>query len=220
MMASLECVSPTSAMSDIYEQKRKDLDDYLDHFKAVENQVGVLVMIDGKVMGSDSFGYQETLEQLFVYDARDYAEPLSFGYSLSNPSASAAEFPSYSEPCAVVFSLRDMRVDIAMGMGLLGLRMLAINATDGDPTGRGFLARDTPAIHLTPKWRRTCGFWTRHAWRSSGPTASRTGASVSSTSTRLNRWLRVGRRSANAAMTRPLRLRGTPGDLSRGPTRT
>ena len=94
--------------------------------------------------------YFETLEQLFVYDARDYAEPLSFGYSLSNPSASAAEFPSYSEPCAVVFSLRDMRVDIAMGMGLLGLRMLAINATDGDPTGRGFLARDTPAIHLTP----------------------------------------------------------------------
>jgi hypothetical protein len=65
MMASLECASPTSAKSDIKEQKRKDLDDYLDHFKAVENQVGVLVMIDGKVMGSDSFGSQETLEKLF-----------------------------------------------------------------------------------------------------------------------------------------------------------
>ncbi len=94
--------------------------------------------------------YFETLEQLFVYDANDYAEPLSFGYSLPNQAASSAEFPSYSEPCAVVYAMRNMRVDVAMGMGLLGLRMLAINATKEEPTGRGFLARDTPAIRLTP----------------------------------------------------------------------
>ncbi|MGQ9731338.1 MAG: FtsX-like permease family protein [Candidatus Zipacnadales bacterium] len=94
--------------------------------------------------------YFETLEQLFVYDASDYAEPISFGYSLSNQAASAAEFPSYSEPCAVVYALRDMRVDIAMGMGLLGLRMIAINASEKAPTGRGFSAQTTDAIRLTP----------------------------------------------------------------------
>ena len=94
--------------------------------------------------------YFETLEQLFVYDATDYAEPLSFGYSLSSQAASAAEFPSYSEPVAVVYSLRNLRVDVAMGMGLLGLRMLALNADPSDPTGRGFLARDTRSIPLTP----------------------------------------------------------------------
>ena len=90
--------------------------------------------------------YLETLEQLFVYDASDYAEPISFGYSLTNQAASAAEFPSYSEPCAVVYSLRNMRVDVAMGMGLLGLRLVATNASPADPTGRGFSARHTDAI--------------------------------------------------------------------------
>lgn len=94
--------------------------------------------------------YFETLEQLFVYDAADYAEPISFGYSLPNQAASAAEFPSYSEPCAVVYSLRNMRVDVAMGMGLLGLRMVAINADADRPFGRGFSPRETHAIRLTP----------------------------------------------------------------------
>ena len=94
--------------------------------------------------------YFETLEQLFVYDATDYAEPISFGHSLSNQAASAAEFPSYSEPCAVVYSLRDLRVDVAMGMGLLGLRLVAINATEDDPEGQGFPARTTSAIRMTP----------------------------------------------------------------------
>jgi hypothetical protein len=94
--------------------------------------------------------YFETLEQLFVYDATDYAEPLSFGYSLSNQAASAAEFPSYSEPCAVVYALRNTRVDVAMGMGLLGLRMVAINGDPDEPFGRGFSARRSGAVGLTP----------------------------------------------------------------------
>jgi hypothetical protein len=94
--------------------------------------------------------YFETLEQLFVYDATDYAEPLSFGYSLSNQAASAAEFPSYSEPCAVVYSLRNSRVDVAMGMGLLGLRMVATNADEQAPFGRGFSARQARSVALTP----------------------------------------------------------------------
>lgn len=49
------------------------LDDYLEHFKAVENQVGVLVMIDGKVMGSYSFGSHGTLEKLFRKLVTSYA---------------------------------------------------------------------------------------------------------------------------------------------------
>lgn len=73
MMSSFECESPTSAMSDIYEQKRRDLDDYLDHFKVVENQVGVVVMIDGKVMGDDCFGSYETLEKVFKKLVTSYA---------------------------------------------------------------------------------------------------------------------------------------------------
>ncbi|MFQ5843316.1 MAG: ARPP-1 family domain-containing protein, partial [Thermodesulfobacteriota bacterium] len=32
MMCSLDCLSPTAAMSDVYEQKRGSLDEYLNHF--------------------------------------------------------------------------------------------------------------------------------------------------------------------------------------------
>jgi hypothetical protein len=73
MMCCLECDSPTSAMSEIYEQKRGDLDEYLKHFRIVENQVGIVVMIDGKVMGGDSFGARETLEKVFTKIVTSYA---------------------------------------------------------------------------------------------------------------------------------------------------
>jgi hypothetical protein len=73
MMCSLDCESPTAAMSDIYEQKRRDLEDYLNHFKVVKDQVGVVVMIDGKVMGGDSFGSPEILEKVFTKLVTSYA---------------------------------------------------------------------------------------------------------------------------------------------------
>ncbi len=73
MMYSLDCESPTAAMSDIYEQKRGDLEDYLNHFKVVKDQVGVVVMIDGKVMGGDSFGSPEILEKVFTKLVTSYA---------------------------------------------------------------------------------------------------------------------------------------------------
>ncbi len=93
--------------------------------------------------------YFQTLQKLFVYDADDYSEPISFGYSLSQ-MGSAAEFPSYVEPCAVVYSQPKLRVQVTMGMGLLGIRMVAINATPEKPTGEGFRAIATPSIPLTP----------------------------------------------------------------------
>jgi len=72
-LCSFDCFSETSAMSEIYEQKRGDLDEYLKHFKIVENQVGIVVMIDGKVLGGDSFGARETLENVFTKLVTSYA---------------------------------------------------------------------------------------------------------------------------------------------------
>ena len=94
--------------------------------------------------------YLQTLEQLYVYDAGDYSEPLSFGYALSSPAASGAEFPSYVEPCAVVLAPRDTRVSVGMGMGLLGLRLLALNSSLARPQGVGFDPSRTPRLTLTP----------------------------------------------------------------------
>ncbi len=93
--------------------------------------------------------YFQALQQIFVYDARDYAEPVSYGYSLYQPGQSA-EFPSYVEPCAVVYSMPDVDLQVTMSMGLLGVRLVLINATPERPTGEGFPAAETPRIVMTP----------------------------------------------------------------------
>ncbi|MCX7599098.1 MAG: M28 family peptidase [Armatimonadetes bacterium] len=92
--------------------------------------------------------YFQTLRQLYVYDARDYAEPMSFGYSLGKTGVQS-EFPSYVEPCAVIYSQPDVQLQVTMSMGLLGVRLVLINATEKRPTGEGFPAAETPTIAMT-----------------------------------------------------------------------
>lgn len=94
--------------------------------------------------------YFQTLQRLFVFDAKDYSEPISFGYSLSELTGAGAEFPSYVEPAATVFSIPNVDLQIAMSMGLLGVRMVLINSTDEQPEGIGFRASKTPRIPFTP----------------------------------------------------------------------
>jgi hypothetical protein len=94
--------------------------------------------------------YFQTLQKMFIYDAKDYSEPISFGYSLSQMGASASEFPSYVEPTAAIYSMPDVDLQVTMAMGLLGVRMVLINATEDAPTGKGFPALETPRIPFTP----------------------------------------------------------------------
>jgi len=127
--------------------------------------------------------YFEALEQLFVFNAEDFSEPRSYGYSLAQVATETAEFPSYVEPCAVVYSMPDQRVQIAMGMGLIGLRMVLTNAPGagiglhadaGPETGRiierpraegyGFRAAETRSIPYTP-YQAAHDMWTLDEWR-------------------------------------------------------
>jgi len=78
----LEAESPTMAMADIYEKERSSLSDYGKHFRPVEMQVGAVLLINGKVVGLDSFGKPGTLVQVFrklvesyALDAVDWSEP-------------------------------------------------------------------------------------------------------------------------------------------------
>jgi len=57
--------SPTEAMSDIYEQEKTSIDEYLKSFRVVPNQVGMIVLIDHQVVGMDSFGKSDTLKKVF-----------------------------------------------------------------------------------------------------------------------------------------------------------
>jgi hypothetical protein len=45
--------SPTGAMRDIHEAKKEDLDAWLEHYPLLEEQKGMLVMVNGKTVGLD-----------------------------------------------------------------------------------------------------------------------------------------------------------------------
>jgi len=45
--------APTGAMRDALESRQEDLDEYLEHFPVVAGQNGLLVMVNGKVIGMD-----------------------------------------------------------------------------------------------------------------------------------------------------------------------
>jgi len=71
--ARMEAVSPTMAMAEIYEKKRSSLADYVDHFRLAEMQVGSVFLINGKVVGLDSFGKPETFAKVFKKLVQSYA---------------------------------------------------------------------------------------------------------------------------------------------------
>lgn len=64
--------SPTGAMRDIYEARKKDLDDYLQAFSPVLRQKGLLVFIKGKPAGMDFVSREKAFSSLFNKLLRSY----------------------------------------------------------------------------------------------------------------------------------------------------
>ena len=60
-----EAHSSTGAMSDVYEHRKFELDDYLKAFTLVPSQMGVLFLIDGEVAGFDVLSREAAFGQLF-----------------------------------------------------------------------------------------------------------------------------------------------------------
>ena len=65
--------SATGAMKDAYESRQKDLEDYTGAIHQVENQVGLLVLIDGKPAGCDLFSRPESFATISEHLTRSYA---------------------------------------------------------------------------------------------------------------------------------------------------
>ena len=85
--------SPTRAMADIYAAKEKELDDCLDTFSHVPNQKGLLVLVNGKVMGFDLISRAAAYEVLhpklvksYVMDALLQKRMAAAQQSLTMPS--------------------------------------------------------------------------------------------------------------------------------------
>jgi hypothetical protein len=87
----MEADSPTMAMSKIYKKKRSLLVDYVEHFRLVEMQVGAVFVINGKVVGLDTFGSTETfgkvvrkLIESYALDAIDWSNQEGSGKTLKS----------------------------------------------------------------------------------------------------------------------------------------
>ena len=60
-----EDLSPTSALSDLYDAKRETSEDYLKNFSPVEKQLGLAVFIDGNMAGIEFLGRHDTFQLLY-----------------------------------------------------------------------------------------------------------------------------------------------------------
>jgi hypothetical protein len=96
----LAASSPTSAMSDMYEQHAAKLEDYVRSFAPAEGQVGMMFAIDGRIVGFDLFDCAETLRKLFPKLIRSYALDAldaSLGKETEAKAPSAADATEFLE---------------------------------------------------------------------------------------------------------------------------
>lgn len=112
-MARLDAGSPTSAMSDIFEQRATDLEAYVRAISAADGQVGAVFAINGRVFGCDLFDYPATFRKLFPKLVRSY----SLDALEAAGSAPAAPSPRSAEE--FLQQIREARADVyrAVGMG-------------------------------------------------------------------------------------------------------
>jgi hypothetical protein len=70
---NMEVNSPTSAMGDVYEAKSLDLQDFVDAFELMEGQKGLLVFIEGKIIGLDVVSNASAYKDLHKKLIKSYA---------------------------------------------------------------------------------------------------------------------------------------------------
>jgi len=68
-----EVVSETGAMHDVYKARDKDINSYLEAFECLEGQKGILVFIDGEVVGFDFLSLSGAFNVIFGKLVKSYA---------------------------------------------------------------------------------------------------------------------------------------------------
>jgi hypothetical protein len=71
-LAMLKVNSETAALSDAYKQEHGSIDAYLKHFTGQDRQIGMLVMINNRVIGCDCFARHDTLQKVFPKLVKSY----------------------------------------------------------------------------------------------------------------------------------------------------
>jgi hypothetical protein len=65
--------SPTMAMADLFEGQKDRLGEYLKAFRLVDCQVGAVFAINGRAVGLECFGHQQTFSKFFSKLVKSYA---------------------------------------------------------------------------------------------------------------------------------------------------
>ena len=88
MAMSAEVASPTQAMSDVFESKAGELKDYLEAFTCPLNQRGMLVVINGEVVGLDMLSLSAAYQLLHPKLLKSYAMEATLNRKKKTPKAS------------------------------------------------------------------------------------------------------------------------------------
>ncbi len=73
MSCTYKVQSPTSEMGEIYRAKQRTLDSYVKAFPPLQDQVGAVFAIAGKIQGVEMFDHPRTLSDLYPKLVRSYA---------------------------------------------------------------------------------------------------------------------------------------------------
>ena len=73
LQSNMEVKSPTSAMGDVYDAKSTDLNEFVGAFKLIQGQKGLLVFIDGEIIGLDVVSNESVYKDLHEKLIKSYA---------------------------------------------------------------------------------------------------------------------------------------------------
>ncbi len=73
LSAKMKVHSRTGAMRDVYENKKEGLEGYMKAFEYIPHQKGILVMVNGRVMGLDILSLEPVYEALHAKLVKSYA---------------------------------------------------------------------------------------------------------------------------------------------------
>jgi hypothetical protein len=109
----MKAKSASMAMSHIYEVNKATLDEYTRNFQVIEGQLGAIFLIDGQVVGMDSFGKPETFSKVFKKLLESYALDAIDQY---NPQEEGKV--SKSKVTDLIKSVRSAEIEIRPSVGL------------------------------------------------------------------------------------------------------
>jgi hypothetical protein len=110
----LKALSPTGAMSAIYERHATAVEEFARAFTCQEGQCGVAFAISGRILGLEIFDHPEVMRRFFQKLVRSYA------LDALDASLAGNEPPSVEAVCALVTQIGSARsfAEQALGIGI------------------------------------------------------------------------------------------------------